>query len=136
MATAKTTSKPESVIPEPSASFADLIGDVKRDIVSWRPKAVGALIAGVVVATETIDTEYGLAFATVLDVNPEDTTVPLVRVAWLGVVLENAVARYSPARGDRVALRLLREGDKVKQVYANWRVIVDKPPDTPVEVTF
>jgi hypothetical protein len=119
-----------------TALFGDLLGDVVRKIVVWMPPADGpARIAGLVKQRFAIPSEYGDMEVTVLDVNPADPTLPLVRVAWLGTVLDTAVKRHDPQRGDRVALarigkvdtgRPRRDGAPGTETYDDWNVAVAK----------
>jgi hypothetical protein len=126
-------------VPVNAAAFGDLLGDVQRKVVVWLPPATGdATIAGLVKQRFAIPSEYGDMQVTVLDVNPADPSLPLVRVAWLGTVLDTAVKRYDPQRGDRVALarvgkvdtgRPRRDGAPGTETYDDWNVVVAKASD-------
>jgi hypothetical protein len=141
---ADTPAPTETVVTEipAGAGFDDLLSDVSRSVVTWIPAGEGSKIAGLVKSREQITTEPEpgrkvTAEVTVLDVDLSDSSKPLVRVAWLGVVLETAVRRHDPQPGDVVALRQAgtvdtgrprRDGTPGTETYADWRVVVRKAP--------
>jgi hypothetical protein len=129
--TTKTTPEPEApVIPATGAEFKGLLDDVARDVVVYVPQNVGDTIAGLIVATEGITTEFGPRPATILDVNPADPSLPLVRFVWIDTVLQTAFERHQLRRGDQVAVRLTkRSGQTGVGDYNDWRVVVLKAPE-------
>lgn len=127
--TEATEAAPEaSYEPVIGNEFAAILADVDRDIVSVRPNKEGWTIAGKVVANETITTEFGERPATVLDTNPSEPTLPLVRFVWISTVLQNQYERHQPRRGDYVAARFVRKSTgKGVGDYDDWRVMVQRP---------
>jgi hypothetical protein len=139
MATKTTEPEPEGrpAIPALGDEFKGLLDDVARDVIVYVPEQVGDTIAGLVVATEGITTEFGPRPATILDVNPADPSLPLVRFVWIDTVLQTAFERHTLRRGDQVAVRLTkRSGQTGVGDYNDWRVVVVKgdpsaPPAPP-----
>jgi hypothetical protein len=133
--TSKTTApEPEApAVPAIGSAFKGLLDDVARDVVVYVPQEVGDTIAGLVVATEAITTEFGPRPATILDVNPADPSLPLVRFVWIDTVLQTAYDRHNLSRGDQVAVRLTKRSGKTGVGdYNDWRVVVAKAPaETP-----
>jgi hypothetical protein len=134
MATKNTAPEaPETpTVPAVGEAFKGLLDDVARDVVVYIPENVGDTIAGLVVATEGIMTEFGPRPATILDVNPADPSLPLVRFVWIDTVLQTAYERHNVGRGDQVAVRLTkRSGQTGVGDYNDWRVVVVKAPEAP-----
>jgi hypothetical protein len=116
-------------VPAVGSAFKGLLDDVARDVVVYIPKEVGDTIAGLVVANEAVMTEFGPRPASILDVNPADPSLPLVRFVWIDTVLQSAFERHRLGRGDQVAVRLTkRSGQTGVGDYNDWRVVVDKAP--------
>lgn len=145
MATSKTNtakpSEPEApAAPAIGSAFADLLGEVQRDVVGWIPENVGDTLAGVIVGDEIITTSFvdqatGETVTSdlpvsVFDVNPADPSLPFVRFVWMGTVLLNAYRRHQPTRLDQAAVRLTRKsGGTGVGDYDDWRVVVHKAPE-------
>jgi hypothetical protein len=129
--TSKANPEPETpAIPAIGSAFKGLLDDVARDVVVYVPQEVGDTIAGLVVATEAITTEFGPRPATILDVNPADPSLPLVRFVWIDTVLQTAYDRHGLTRGDQVAVRLTKRSGKTGVGdYNDWRVVVVKAPE-------